>query len=159
MLREVGRFEEAIGVGQNVAAIFRETGDRHGEALALNNLGLALREIRRFEEAISAHRDAIAIFRETGDRHSEDIAFQNLELDRTTQAPKSHREAMSAATALYEADRYKRKVRNPAVRYRFCPHQRKLAMNASVTYLCSVSVPTDKAQGIEVKDRGRLPVG
>jgi Flp pilus assembly protein TadD len=40
---------------------YRETGDRHGEGRALNNLGLALLEVRRFEEAISAHQDAAAI--------------------------------------------------------------------------------------------------
>ena len=36
------RFEEAITVLQDAAAIFRETGDRHGEGMALNNLGGAL---------------------------------------------------------------------------------------------------------------------
>ena len=67
----MGRFEEAITAYQDAAAIFRETGDRHGEGIALNNLGMALREVRRFEEAITAAQDAAAIFRETGDRHRE----------------------------------------------------------------------------------------
>ena len=74
------RFEEAITACQDAAAIFRETGDRHGEGMALNNLGIALREVRRFEEAISAHQDAAAIFRETGDRHGEGMALGNLGL-------------------------------------------------------------------------------
>ena len=39
-LREVRRFEEAITAHQDAAAIFRETGDRHGEGMALDNLGL-----------------------------------------------------------------------------------------------------------------------
>ena len=43
-LAEVRRFEEAIRAHQDAAAIFRETGDRHREGMALNNLGLALRE-------------------------------------------------------------------------------------------------------------------
>jgi len=46
------------------AAILRDTGDRHGEGMALNNLGLALREARRFDEANTAHQDAAAVYRE-----------------------------------------------------------------------------------------------
>ena len=38
-LQEVRRFEEAITAHQDAAAIFRETGDRHSEGAALNNLG------------------------------------------------------------------------------------------------------------------------
>jgi hypothetical protein len=64
---------------QDAAAIFRETGDRHSEGMALDNLGLALREARRFDEAISAHQDAAAIYRETGDQHREGMALNNLE--------------------------------------------------------------------------------
>ena len=37
-LGEVRRFEEAITAHQDAAAIFRETGDRHGEGTALSNL-------------------------------------------------------------------------------------------------------------------------
>ena len=40
-LQEVRRFEEAITAHQDAAAIYRETGDRHGEGMALNNLGVA----------------------------------------------------------------------------------------------------------------------
>jgi hypothetical protein len=68
--------------------IYGEAGDRHHEAMALSNLGLALAEVRRFEEAISAHQDAVAIFLETADRHWEEIALGNLEKYRAAQAPK-----------------------------------------------------------------------
>lgn len=37
-LAEVRRFEEAITAHQDAAAICRETGDRHGEDMAVNNL-------------------------------------------------------------------------------------------------------------------------
>jgi hypothetical protein len=37
-LRYVRRFDEAITAHQDAAAIFRETGDRHGEGAALDNL-------------------------------------------------------------------------------------------------------------------------
>jgi tetratricopeptide (TPR) repeat protein len=84
-LREVGRFEEAIGADQDAAAIYRETGDRHSEGVTLANLGLALQEVQRFEEAIGAYQDAAAIYRETGDRHGEGTALENLELVRAAQ--------------------------------------------------------------------------
>ena len=75
---EVRRFEEAITARRDAAAIYRETGDRHGEGQALSNLGVALPQVRRYEEAITAYQDAAAIFRETGDRHGEGIALSNL---------------------------------------------------------------------------------
>jgi hypothetical protein len=41
-LKEVRRFDEAITACQDAAAIFRDTGDRHGEGLALEGVGRAL---------------------------------------------------------------------------------------------------------------------
>ena len=78
LLLEVRRFEEAITAHRDAAAIFRETGDRHGEGQALGNLGPLLLEVGRFEEAITADRDAAAIFREIGDRQDEGTAVNNL---------------------------------------------------------------------------------
>jgi tetratricopeptide (TPR) repeat protein len=88
-LREAGRFEEAITACQDAAAIYRETGDRHGEGHALDNLGNALRGLGRFGDAITAHRDAAAIYREIRDRHGEGSALNNLQLDRTAQSQRS----------------------------------------------------------------------
>ena len=79
------RFEEAITAYQDAAAIYREIGDRHGEGMALDNLGTALAEVRRFEEAITAHQDSAAIFQETGDRYRESIVLEHLEQARRAQ--------------------------------------------------------------------------
>ena len=76
------RFDEAITADQRAVALFAELGDRHGEAMALDNLGLALREVRRFDEAITAHQQAVALFAELGDRHREAMALRNLGLAR-----------------------------------------------------------------------------
>jgi len=46
-LKEVRRFDEAITACQDAAAIYRDTGDHHGEGAALGNLGLALHQVRR----------------------------------------------------------------------------------------------------------------
>ena len=70
-LQGVGQFVEAITACQDAAAIFRESGDRHREGVALSPLGLALVGVRRFEEAIAAQEDDCRDFRETGDRDSE----------------------------------------------------------------------------------------
>ncbi len=79
-LREVRRFEEAIGAYAQAVGFYREIDDRHGEGQALGNLGVALREVRRFEEAIDVHSRAAVIFRETGDRHREGMVLNNLGL-------------------------------------------------------------------------------
>jgi hypothetical protein len=39
--REAERFQDAIAVGRDAVAIFRETGDRHRKGIQLSNLGLA----------------------------------------------------------------------------------------------------------------------
>jgi DDE superfamily endonuclease/Tetratricopeptide repeat len=70
-------FRWALAATQ-AAAIKVEVGDRHGEGMALNNLGNALGEVRRFEEAITAYTQAAAIFVEVGDRHSEGTALNSL---------------------------------------------------------------------------------
>ena len=71
-------FDDMITTGQAAVDSAYHAGDRHGEAVALNILGIALREVRRFEEAIAAYQQAAAIFRELGDRHGEAAALNNL---------------------------------------------------------------------------------
>ena len=79
----VGRFEDAIRAQRDAVVLFRETGNRPGEALALTNLGLALHEVGQFEDAIRAHQDAVVLFWEISDRQSEQVALGNLEIART----------------------------------------------------------------------------
>ena len=72
------RFDEWLSTTMISRDIARRLQDRGNEAIALNNLGIALAGMRRFAEAIIAHQDAAAIFRETGDRNSEGNALLNL---------------------------------------------------------------------------------
>jgi hypothetical protein len=46
------RFDDMITTGQAAVDSARHAGDRHGEAGALDNLGLALREVRRSEKTL-----------------------------------------------------------------------------------------------------------
>jgi tetratricopeptide (TPR) repeat protein len=78
-LREVRRFEEAITAHQDAAAIYRDTGDRHGEGLALEGLGLALEDMDRPGEAMTAYQDALAIYQETGDTYRQSIVRDRIE--------------------------------------------------------------------------------
>jgi tetratricopeptide (TPR) repeat protein len=94
----VRRFDEAISAHEKARDIFREFGDRHGEARAANGLGLALSEVDRFDEAVPAHEQACDIFREFGDQHGEAMAWNNLgialcELERFDEAISAHERA------------------------------------------------------------------
>lgn len=44
----------AITAHEHAREIHRETGNRHREGTACNNLGLALRAVRRFDEVLTA---------------------------------------------------------------------------------------------------------
>ncbi|MEU4567316.1 tetratricopeptide repeat protein [Micromonospora sp. NPDC023956] len=71
-------FTDWITIGTVTRDICRQSGDRHGEGAAWNNLGSALRQVRRFDEALAAYTTARDIFRELGDRHGEGTAWNNL---------------------------------------------------------------------------------
>jgi hypothetical protein len=57
------------GTWGDAATIYRDTGDRHREGMALSNLGTTLQQAGRLDEAITACQDAAAICRQTGDEH------------------------------------------------------------------------------------------
>ncbi|MFJ2953326.1 tetratricopeptide repeat protein [Streptomyces sp. NPDC087270] len=73
--------DDWITLATAAADIFHRTGDRNGEAKALNNRGLALRVAKRYDEAVTAHTAAANTFREMGDRRNETSALNNLGLD------------------------------------------------------------------------------
>ena len=55
----------------------RQSGDRHGEARVLNNLGIVLGE-QRADDAIGCFEQALAIYRDIGDRRGQAQATNNL---------------------------------------------------------------------------------
>jgi DNA-binding SARP family transcriptional activator/tetratricopeptide (TPR) repeat protein len=55
----------------------RQSGDRHGEARVLNNLGIVLGE-QRADDAIGYFEQALAIYRDIGDRRGQAQATNNL---------------------------------------------------------------------------------
>lgn len=73
--------EDWLEIAQVAVRATGATGNRHGQATALNNLGLVLRQVRRFDEAIEAHRESVSIFQSVGDRQREGGVLHSLGLD------------------------------------------------------------------------------
>jgi len=73
-----GRTITAAGYMREALHLFRESGDRQGEAISLNNLGL-IADIRGdYDEAERLHNESLAIMREIGDRRGEAYSLENL---------------------------------------------------------------------------------
>ena len=64
-LQGVRRFGEAVTALQDAVVIFRETGDRHGEGMALTNLAVVLRKNRQIRKAFAAAYAGVVIRRES----------------------------------------------------------------------------------------------
>ncbi|WP_189320580.1 tetratricopeptide repeat protein [Streptomyces flaveus] len=73
-------FEDWITVGRAAREAAHRAGDHHREAIAWNNLGVALRQAGRVGKAVDALTRARDLHRAAGDRHSEGIAWSNLGL-------------------------------------------------------------------------------
>ena len=100
VLRRLGRGRRAA-----LEAAHR-SGDRGSEAIAWNNLGIALRKAGRMEEAIEALTRARDLFQAAGDRQGEAGAWNNLgialrEAGRMEEAIDAH----TRARDLFQADR------------------------------------------------------
>ncbi|MFF2698104.1 tetratricopeptide repeat protein, partial [Streptomyces cyaneofuscatus] len=91
-LRRRPYFEDAVSTAGQALTAARELGDRRGERVMLNNLGMALRELGRHEEAIDSHKQAFEICRELDDRHSESVTLTNLGI--ALQEVQKHEEAI-----------------------------------------------------------------
>jgi tetratricopeptide (TPR) repeat protein len=76
--RRTGRFREADAVHTKALRIYRDLGDRYGEANVLNELGVTRRAMGDLQEANAAHTQALEIFRDLGDRHGEANVLNEL---------------------------------------------------------------------------------
>ena len=53
---------------KKVSPVFKEAGDKTGQAMALGNQAAALEELGNLEEAEQAYQDAVDLLRETGEK-------------------------------------------------------------------------------------------
>ncbi|MBD1899170.1 tetratricopeptide repeat protein [Coleofasciculus sp. FACHB-125] len=74
----LGQYPLAIDYYQQSLAVFREIGDRNGEANSLIGLGNAYHSLGQYPLAIDYHQDSLAIARDIGDRDEEASSLGNL---------------------------------------------------------------------------------
>ena len=74
------QYQRAINFYQQALAIARDIGDRAGEAIYLNNIGIAYKSLGQHQKAIEFYLQQLAIAQEIGDRFLEAAALNNLGL-------------------------------------------------------------------------------
>ncbi|MBB4950696.1 tetratricopeptide (TPR) repeat protein/transcriptional regulator with XRE-family HTH domain [Kitasatospora gansuensis] len=77
-LLQDGPWRQAADLHRAAAAAARETGDRHGEAGALGDLGRVRHALAEFKDAGELHEQALAVYQELGDRHGEACALEDV---------------------------------------------------------------------------------
>lgn len=101
--------ETAVGSFDEAAEIYREVGDREGEARAVTNMSTACFHLGRFREALDAGQRSLVIQREVGNRYGEGIALGDLgcasrELGRLEDAIACHQQALAIFRELGDSD-------------------------------------------------------
>jgi DNA-binding SARP family transcriptional activator len=105
----VQRKEQAIGCFEHAAGIYREIGDRGGEARAATNMSTACFHLGRFHEARDAGLRSLVLQREAGHRYGEGIALGDLgcasrELGQYGEAVARHQQALAIFRELGDRD-------------------------------------------------------
>ena len=98
--RMTGATKAAVEHYQQALAIFRETGNRDGEAASLVGLAGSYATLGQTTAAIEHHQQALAIYRETGNRDGEASSLSGLggsyaTLGQTTAAIEHHQQALA----------------------------------------------------------------
>ena len=75
---QTSQFREALQSWETALELYRELGDRQGEATSLGNLGLAYRSLGEYKQAIDLHNQSLEIDRKLGDRQGEGASLGNL---------------------------------------------------------------------------------
>jgi tetratricopeptide (TPR) repeat protein len=74
----LGNYAEALEYHEQTLALFRDLGDRQGEANALGNLGLVTWRQGNYAAATEYSEQALVLFRDLGDRQGEASSLNNL---------------------------------------------------------------------------------
>ena len=70
IVRELGRYDEAITYLNQALLIAQEIGDTRGRGIWLSNLGLVYDDLQRYEEALDVHRESVNVARTMRDQRS-----------------------------------------------------------------------------------------
>jgi DNA-binding SARP family transcriptional activator/tetratricopeptide (TPR) repeat protein len=74
----IGDDETALALCLEALELWREVGDRHGEAATLDSVGRARLKLGQQSEAVQAYRLAIAGFKDLGDNYNQASSLTNL---------------------------------------------------------------------------------
>ena len=77
---QTSRYREAQQSWQKALEIYREIGDRNGEANSIMNLGLTYQSLGDYPKSISYFEQSLAIFQQIDDRNGEARSLNNLGL-------------------------------------------------------------------------------
>ena len=77
---KISQFREALQSWEQALTIYREIGNRQGEANSFGNLGLAYHSLGQYQRAINFHQQYLEISREIGNRQGEAASLGNLGL-------------------------------------------------------------------------------
>jgi tetratricopeptide (TPR) repeat protein len=98
-----GYFEQALAPQQESLALYRELGDRRGQAESLNEVGVVYQWQGRYEEALARQRESLAIRRELGDPRGEAETLRALGVTlRALGRPAEARAHWREAVAIFE---------------------------------------------------------
>lgn len=75
-----GHYRDAQAMHQHVLAAARQHGDRPGQAVTLNNLGVVYQRTGEFQRAVDHHRRALVLIQDLGDRPGQAQTLSNLGL-------------------------------------------------------------------------------
>ncbi|WP_293154154.1 MULTISPECIES: CHAT domain-containing protein [unclassified Microcoleus] len=73
----ISQFREALQSWEEALTIYKQIGDRQGEAASIGNLGLAYYSLGQYHKAIKFHHQSCKVAREIGDRKQEANSLGN----------------------------------------------------------------------------------
>jgi len=75
---QVSQFREALQSWEQALVIYRQIGDRGGEAASLGNLGNAYQSLGQYQQAIAFQQQSLDIARDIGNRRGERTSLRSL---------------------------------------------------------------------------------
>jgi CHAT domain-containing protein len=96
---QTGQFEAALQSWTQALAIYRELGDRVGEARTLTGMGGVYKALGQYSQALELRQQALAIFRAVGDHKGEEATLFKLEAIYRSLGQDSHKQLQQIASA------------------------------------------------------------
>ncbi|MCW5206911.1 tetratricopeptide repeat protein, partial [Desulfobulbus sp. F5] len=77
-LDDIARYAEALSLYEQSLSIFRDIGDRQGEAKSLNNIGLIYQAQGEYDKSLAYLEQSLPIFQNFSDTESEGVPLNNI---------------------------------------------------------------------------------